>query len=69
MGMSCSTHGAKSTAYKVLVGNLKDKDHWEDQVIQERVILKWTLNQQDGRLVAGFTWLRMGTSGGFLRTR
>jgi hypothetical protein len=61
--------GAKSITYRVLIGNLKDKDHYDVQFIHGRVILKLVLNQQDGRLVAGFTWLRMRTGGGLLRTR
>jgi hypothetical protein len=32
-------------AYGVMVGNPKDRNHLEDLCVNERIILKWTLNK------------------------
>jgi len=33
--------GEMINAYKVLVGNLKVRDHWEDLDVDGRMILEW----------------------------
>jgi len=33
-------------AYKILVGNLKGRDHWEDQGVDGNIILEWILIEQ-----------------------
>ena len=33
--------GDRSVAYRVLVGDLRDRDHLEDLGIDGRIILKW----------------------------
>ena len=43
--------------------NLKERNHFEDVGIHERV-LKWTLNKFDGLAWTGFIWLRVVASGG-----
>jgi hypothetical protein len=35
--------GDRSVAYRVLVGDLRDRDHLEDLDIDGRIILKWIL--------------------------
>jgi hypothetical protein len=47
----------------------KERDHWEDQNIGEWTILKWILERQNGMEWIGLIWLRIGASGGLLRTR
>jgi hypothetical protein len=43
--------------------NLKEKDHFEDLVIDESRILKWILKENCGRVCTGFIILvRIGTS-------
>jgi hypothetical protein len=34
-------------AYEIFVRKLKGRDHLEDLVVNERIILKWVLNKQD----------------------
>jgi hypothetical protein len=47
-------------------GNLKERDHWEDQGIGEWIILKYILEIYNGMELTGLIWLRIGTSGGRL---
>jgi hypothetical protein len=44
----------------------KERDHWEDQDIGGRTILKWILERQDGVVWTGSIWVRIGTGGGLL---
>jgi hypothetical protein len=46
----------------------KERDHWEDQNIDERIILRWFLEREREFWVVrtGLIWLRIGTSGGHL---
>jgi hypothetical protein len=47
-------------------GNLRERDHWEDPVVDGRIILRWIIRKWDVRLCTGSSWLRIGTSGGNL---
>ena len=54
---------------KVMVGNLSERNHFEDLSVDGRIILIGMLKKQGGSLGGrgrGLIWLRMGTSGGFL---
>jgi hypothetical protein len=44
-------------AYKMLVPNLKGRDHLGDLGIGGRIILKWTLRKQGVRVWTGLNWL------------
>jgi hypothetical protein len=44
-------------------GNLKGGDHFEDQVVHGRIILKENSKQQDGRVWGGVVSVRIGKSG------
>jgi hypothetical protein len=52
--------------YRVLVGNLRERDHWEDPCIGGRIILRWIFRKWDVRVWTGFGWLRIETDGGHL---
>jgi hypothetical protein len=39
---------------------VKARDHLEDAGADGRMILKWMLRNEDGRVRTGFIWLRMG---------
>jgi len=49
----------------VLVGNLRERDHWGDPDIEWRIILKWIFGKWQG-VETGWSWLRIGTDGGHL---
>jgi hypothetical protein len=37
--------GEERNAYRILVGNQKERDHWEDQDVDGWTILKWILER------------------------
>jgi hypothetical protein len=55
----------KRNPYKILVGNLKGRDHMEDLDVYER-IKKGILGKLGGSVWTEFVWLRIWTAGGFL---
>jgi hypothetical protein len=46
--------------------DLKGRDHWEDLLVDGRLILEWILGKRGGKVWTGFIWLRRGTAGGLL---
>jgi hypothetical protein len=50
--------------YKVWSGDLKGRDSLEDLCVEGRILLEWILGKSGGRMLIGFIWLRIGTSGG-----
>jgi hypothetical protein len=42
---------------------LTEGDHFEDMVVDGRIILKWMLKRWDGEALIGLFWLRIGTGG------
>jgi hypothetical protein len=46
--------------------NLKGRDHSEVLGVDVRIILAYVLEKEGGKLLTGFIWLRIGTSGGLL---
>jgi hypothetical protein len=54
----------KRNAYRVLVGNLKERDSLEDLSVDGTVILKWVIKEHNGN---GMEWVHLaqeGKSGG-----
>jgi hypothetical protein len=49
--------------------NLNGRDHLNDLGVDGRVILKWALKDKGRRVRTGFIELRIGSSGGLMRTR
>jgi hypothetical protein len=47
-------------------GNLRERDHWGDTDVDERIILRWIFRKWEGVVVTGWSWLRIGTGGGHL---
>ena len=47
-------------------GNLRERDHWGDQDVGGRIILRWILRKWEGVVGTGWSWLRIGTGGGRL---
>jgi hypothetical protein len=50
-------------------GNLREKGHWGDQDVDERIILRWIFRKLEGVVETGWSWLRIGTGGGHLWVR
>jgi len=51
--------------HRVLVGNLRERDHWRDPDVGGRIILRWIFEKWEG-VETGWSWLRIGTDGGHL---
>jgi hypothetical protein len=47
-----------------LLENLKRKDHFEDLVVDGKMILEPILMKCRGKVWTGFIWLKIGSSGG-----
>jgi hypothetical protein len=53
-------------AYRILMGNLKERNHLGDQGVDGRIILRWIFVTWDVGVWTGSRWLRLGTWGGHL---
>jgi hypothetical protein len=56
----------ESRGVRVLVGNLKERNHFVDPGIEERIILRWIFRKWDVRVWTVSMWLCTGTGGGHL---
>jgi hypothetical protein len=45
---------------------LKGRDYSEDPGVDIKIILDWIMEKECGNVWTGFSWLRIGTSGGLL---
>ena len=55
--------GEDRGVHRVLVGNLKERDHLEDSGVDGRIILRWIFRKWDG---AESIWIRLRTGDGNL---
>jgi hypothetical protein len=53
-------------AYRIFVGNLSERDYFEQQGLDERIVLKWISQEVGWGIWTGFIWLRIETGGGLL---
>ena len=58
--------GVEKGAYRVLVGNRRERDHWGDLGIDVWIILGWISRRWDVGIWTGLGWPRIGTGGGRL---
>jgi hypothetical protein len=58
--------GEERTVYKVLVRNLKERDHWQDQGVGGKMGSELILGRLAWGVWTGFDWLRTGTGCGLL---
>jgi hypothetical protein len=57
--------GIKSLCrYSCCWGNQRERDHWGDQDIVGRIILRWIFRKWDGVVGTGRSWLRIGQVAG-----
>ena len=47
-------------------GNLRERDHWGDQDVDGRIILRWVFRKWEGIVGTGWSLLRIGIGGGRL---
>jgi hypothetical protein len=52
--------------HRVLVGKPEGKNHWGDQGVDGRIILRWIFRTCGVRVWTGLSWLRIETGGGHL---
>jgi hypothetical protein len=45
--------GEEKGVYRVIGGNLRERDHWRDTGVDGRIILRWILRKWDVRLWTG----------------
>jgi hypothetical protein len=58
--------GKRKGVYRVWWGNLRERDHLEDQDIDGRIILRWIFSKMDEGALTGLIWFSIGTGGGHL---
>jgi hypothetical protein len=47
-------------------GSQRERDHWGDQDIDGRIILRWIFRKLEEVVRTVWSWLRIGTGGGHL---
>jgi hypothetical protein len=56
--------GERRGVHRVLVRNLRKRDHWGDPDVDGRIILSWIFRNLEGVVGTGWSWLRIWTGGG-----
>jgi hypothetical protein len=53
-------------AYRVLVREQRERDHFEELGVDRNITLKWIIKKWDGVELTGLIWVRIRTGGGRL---
>ena len=62
MGKECGTYGGRERCAQGFDGgNLRERDHWGDQDVDGRIILRWIFRKWEEVVGTGWAWLRIGT--------
>ena len=56
----------RRSVYRILVRDLRERDHLKDTGVEGRIILRCSFKKWDVALWSGWSWLRIGTGGGHL---
>jgi len=48
---------------------MRERDHWGDPGVDERIILRWIFRKWYVEVWTGSSWLRIGTGGGYFLMR
>ena len=63
MGGACGTCGGQERSYRILVGDLRERDHLEDLGVDGKIILKWSFRRRGLWHVWGTGGVIQGSSG------
>jgi hypothetical protein len=66
MGGACSAYGEGEVFTGFWLGNLRERDHWGDPVVDGRIVLRWIFRKWNVGVCTGLSWLRIETVGGHL---
>jgi hypothetical protein len=67
MGKTCSARGRIENRYAFLKGNSERmRDYLESLCVDDKIIIKWILEEGDEIVWTGFIWLRIRLSGALL---
>ena len=58
--------GKRRGVNRVLVGNMREREHLGDPSVFGRIILRWIFRKYDMGAWTGSSWLRIGATGGYL---
>jgi hypothetical protein len=61
--------GEKRSVYRVLVRNLRERDHLGDPGVDGRIILRWIFRKWDVGAWTGSSWLWIGIGDGHMGMR
>jgi hypothetical protein len=63
MGGACGAYGGEQVCTGCWWGNLRERGHWGDPDVDERIILGWIFRKFERVVETGWSWLRIGTGG------
>jgi len=66
MGGACGAYGGGRGVYRVLVEKLEGKSQWGNPDADGRIILRWIFRKWEEHVGTGWSWLGIGTGGGYL---
>jgi hypothetical protein len=64
MGGACSTYRGEDRCKQFWWGKLRERDHFGDPGVDEKIIIRWIFRKRDVEVRTGPRWLRIGTGGG-----
>jgi len=56
--------GERRVLFRFWWGNVRERDHWGDQGVGGRIILRWIFRKWEVGVWTGSSWIRIGTGGG-----